>query len=316
MASATLTNVSTAVFALGGFPGLETAYGWIGITIFCVYLVAVLGNCSILYIIWSEPSLHRPMYQFLAMLAATDLCLCVITMPTVLGVLWFRLRQIGSQACIAQAFFLHSFSLMEPAVLFAMAMDRFVAIRYPLRYSELLTTTRVMQIGLALFLRSTLSLLPAFYFLAKFPYCKDSTLSHSYCLHQDLIRWACSDTTFNNWYVLILIFLSMGSDLLFILLSYGLILKAVLGMVSSGGSPLKALSTCVSHLCAVLVFCVPALGLSIIHRFGQHAPPIVYVLMGNVYILFPPFMNPIIYSMKTKEISARLLQMLRNLWKV
>lgn len=108
----------------------------------------------------------------------------------------------------------------------------------------------------------------------------------------------------------------MGSDLFFILLSYSLILKAALGMASSGRSPLKALSTCVSHLCAVLAFCVPALGLSVIHRFGQHAPPFVYALMGNVYILFPPFMNPIIYSMKTKEISGRLLQMLRNLWKM
>ncbi|XP_026577427.1 olfactory receptor 51G2-like [Pseudonaja textilis] len=316
MASAPLPNVSLAVFALGGFPGLETAYGWIGTTIFCVYLVAVLGNSSILYIIWVEPSLHRPMYQFLAMLAATDLGLCAITLPTVLGVLWFRLRQISSRACIAQAFFLHAFALMESAVLFAMAVDRFVAIRYPLRYSELLSTPRVLRIGLALFLRSTLTLLPAFFFLARFPYCPHPRLSHSYCLHQDLIRSACSDTTFNNFYVLVLIFLSMGSDLLFILLSYSLILRALLGMASSGLSPIKALSTCASHLCAVLVFCAPALGLSIIHRFGQHAPPLVYALMGNVYILFPPLMNPVLYSLKTKEISGRLLQMLRSLWKV
>ncbi|XP_070607601.1 olfactory receptor 51B6-like [Erythrolamprus reginae] len=311
MAPSSLANGSRAAFALGGFPGLETAYGWIGVTVFCVYLVAVLGNGSVLYVIWAEPSLHRPMYQFLAMLAATDLGLCATTMPTVLGVLWFRLRRIGRQACIAQAFLLHSFSLMESAVLLAMAMDRLVAIRCPLRYSELLTPPRVVQMGVALLLRSTLALLPAFYFLATFPYRPEAALSHSFCLHQDLIRWACSDTTFNHWYLLVLIFLSLGSDLLFILLSYSLILKSVLGMVSSGRSPLKALGTCVSHLCAVLVFCVPALGLSIIHRFGQHAPPLAYVLMGNVYVLFPPFMNPIIYSMKTQEISGRL----RNLWK-
>ncbi|XP_007444547.1 olfactory receptor 51G2-like [Python bivittatus] len=315
MASVALTNVSMAVVALGGFPGLESAHGWIGIPVFSVYLVAVRGNCTILYIIWVEPSLHQPMYHFLAMLAATDLGLCVVTVPTVLGVLWFQLRQISSQACIAQLYFLHSFSLMESSVLCAMAMDRFLAIGSPLRYSELLSTTRVTRIGLVLLLRSTLPIIPPMFFLARFPYHPAARLSHSYCLHQDLIRLACSDTTFNSIYALSLILLTLGCDLLFILISYSLILKAVLGTASSGRSPLKALSTCVSHICAVLVFYIPVLGLSIVHRFGQHAPPLLHVLMGNIYILFPPLMNPLIYSIKTKEISSRLLRMLRNLWK-
>ncbi|KAM6447827.1 olfactory receptor 51V1-like [Liasis olivaceus] len=248
----------------------------------------MLGNCTILYIIWVEPSLHQPMYHFLAMLAATDLGLCVVTVPTVLGVLLFQLREISSQACIAQLYFLHSFSLMESAVLFAMAMDRFLAIKSPLRYSELLSTTRVTRIGLALLLRSTLILMPPFFFLAKFHYRPAARLSHPYCLHQDLIRLTSSDTTFNNIYALSLILFTMGSDLIFILISYSLILKAVLGTASSGRSPLKALSTCISHICTVLVFYIPVLGLSIVHRFAQHAPPLLHVLMGNVYILFPP----------------------------
>ncbi|XP_007444965.1 olfactory receptor 51V1-like, partial [Python bivittatus] len=210
----------------------------------------------------------------------------------------------------------HSFSLMESSVLFAMAMDRFLAIKSPLRYSELLSTTRVTQIGLALLLRSTLILMPPFFFLAKFHYHPAARLSHPYCLHQDLIRLASSDTTFNNIYALSLILLTMGSDLLFILISYSLILKAVLGMASSGRSPLKALSTCITHICAVLVFYIPVLGLSIVHRFAQHASPLLHVLMGNIYILFPPLMNPLIYSIKTKEISSHLLRMLRNLWKI
>ncbi|KAL8191440.1 UNVERIFIED_CONTAM: hypothetical protein K2H54_073723 [Gekko kuhli] len=284
MARFTPANVSHPVLGLGGFPGLEVVHHWIGIPIFSAYLLAVLGNCTILYVVWTEPSLHQPMYYFLAMLATTDLGLCLTTAPTVMGVLWFQLREISVRLCISQGFVFHSFSFMESAVLFAMAIDRFLAICLPLRYATLLTPNR-------------------------FPYCQGVTLSHSYCLHQDLIRWACANTAFNSLYALILIFLTMGSDLLFILLSYSLILKAVLGMTSGDQGHRKALGTCVSHVCAVLVFYVPVLGLSVVHRFGRHASPLLHVIMGNIYILLPPLMNPVIYSIKTKQIYSRILRM-------
>ncbi|CAI7935087.1 olfactory receptor 51G2-like [Podarcis lilfordi] len=310
MAMSTPANLTTTEFALRGFPGLEAVHGWIGIPIFFAYLAAILGNCTILYIIRTEPSLHQPMYYFLAMLATTDLGLCLATAPTVLGVLWFQLRKIRKPCCIAQIFFIHSCSFMESAVLFAMALDRFLAICSPLRYTALLNSSRVVRIGLVLLLRSTVLLMPPLPFFLKFPFCPDATLSHSYCLHQDLLRMACADTTFSSFYALILILLTMGSDLLFILISYGLILRTVLGMASDNQGHHKALGTCVSHICAVLVFYVPVLGLSIVHRFGQHAPALLHVIMGNVYILLPPLMNPIIYSIKTKQIYSRILRMI------
>ncbi|XP_077200256.1 olfactory receptor 51V1-like [Paroedura picta] len=312
------SNVSNPLLGLSGFPGLETVHHWIGIPIFSAYLFAMLGNCTILYIIWTEPGLHQPMYYFLAMLATTDLGLCLATVPTVMGVLWFRLRGISKLACIAQLFIVHSFSFMESAVLFAMAIDRFLAICLPLRYAALVTPTKVARVGLGLLLRSTLFLLPPVPFMLRFPYCPGAVLSHSYCLHQDLIRLACTNTTFNSLYALSLILLTMGSDLLFILVSYSLILKTVLGMTSGDEGHRKALGTCVSHLCAVLVFYVPVLGLSIVHRFGQHASPLLHVVMGNIYMLLPPVMNPIIYSIKTKQISSRILRItsaLNPFWK-
>ncbi|XP_060119840.1 olfactory receptor 51V1-like [Heteronotia binoei] len=308
MALLTPANHSSILFTLRGFPGVETAHCWIGIPIFSAYLLAVLGNCTILYVIWMELSLHQPMYYFLAMLATTDLGLCLTTVPTVLGVLWFQLRKISRRGCLAQIFIIHTFSFMESAVLFAMALDRFVAICIPLRYTAMLTTSRVARIGLVLFLRSTLLLIPSLYFLLQFPYCPVAVLSHSYCIHQDVIRLACANTTITSYYGLTLILLTMGSDLLFILISYSLILKTVLGRTSGGEGHHKALGTCVSHLCAVLVFYVPVLGLSVVHRFGQHASPLLHVVMGNIYILLPPLMNPIIYSIKTKQIYSRILQ--------
>ncbi|XP_048351183.1 LOW QUALITY PROTEIN: olfactory receptor 51L1-like [Sphaerodactylus townsendi] len=313
MASFAAANLSATLFTLPGFPGLEEMHQWIGILIFSSYLVATLGNCTILYVIWTEPGLHQPMYVLLPQPCFGhhhDLGLCPpTTMPTVMGVLWFQLRDISKGPCIAQLFIVHSFSFMESAVLFAMALDRFLAICYPLRYTVLLTTSRVLRIGLVLLLRSTTLLVAPMLFLLHFPYCPGATLSHSYCLHQDVIRLACTNTAFNTFYGLIVIVLTLGSDLLFILISYSLILKTVLGMTSGKEGYHKALGTCVSASAPVPGLLVQLLGLSIVHRFGQHAPPLLHVIMGNFYILLPPLMNPIIYSIKTKQIYSKILRL-------
>ncbi|KGL77923.1 Olfactory receptor 51Q1, partial [Tinamus guttatus] len=81
--------------------------------------------------------------------------------------------------------------------------------------------------------------------------------------------------------------------------SYILIAKAVVS-TASPGERLKVLNNCLSHILAVLILYIPMLGLSMVHRFGKHASPLVHVLMANVYLLVPPVLNPIIYSIKTK----------------
>uniref|UniRef100_UPI003753E865 consOR51 n=1 Tax=synthetic construct TaxID=32630 RepID=UPI003753E865 len=299
---------SAATFLLTGIPGLEAAHIWISIPFCFMYLIAILGNGTILFIIRTEPSLHEPMYYFLSMLAATDLGLSLSTLPTVLGIFWFNAREISFNACFAQMFFIHGFSFMESSVLLAMAFDRFVAICNPLRYASILTNTRVAKIGLAILTRSFLLILPLPFLLKRLPYCHSNVLSHSYCLHQDVMKLACADIRFNSIYGLFVVLSTMGLDSLLILFSYILILKTVLG-IASREERLKALNTCVSHICAVLVFYVPMIGLSLVHRFGKHVPPVVHVLMANVYLLVPPVMNPIIYSVKTKQIRKRILRL-------
>uniref|UniRef100_A0A7N4NSK7 Olfactory receptor n=1 Tax=Sarcophilus harrisii TaxID=9305 RepID=A0A7N4NSK7_SARHA len=297
---------SSYTFLLTGFPGLEWAHHWISIPVFSVYLAAIMGNCTILHIIRTDPSLHQPMYYFLAMLASIDLGLCVSTMPMVLGVLWLDLRGIHLHACVLQLYVVHSFSYMESSMLFAMAYDRFVAITNPLRYSTKLTSSRVVKITVILGFRITV---PPGLRLLWFSYCHHNTLSHSYCLHQDMIRLSCSNTKFNSLYALTVILLSMGSDFLFILLSYAMIFCSVLA-IASHKEQLKALNTCVSHILAVLCFYVPVLGLSIVHRFAKYSSPIIHIVMGNVYILFPPLMNPVIYSIKTQQIRRAIVKVI------
>ncbi|XP_008052782.1 olfactory receptor 51B5 [Carlito syrichta] len=299
-------NSSSYSFLLTGFPGLEAAHHWISTPFFFIYSSVVLGNSTLLFLIKKDRNLHEPMYFFLAMLAATDLGMTLTTMPTVLGVLWLDHREIRSEACFSQAYFIHSLSFVESGILLAMAYDRFIAICNPLRYTSILTNTRVVKIGLGVLMRGFVSVVPPITPLYFFPYCHSHVLSHAFCLHQDVIKLACADITFNRLYPVVLVALIFFLDSLFILISYVLILKGVLS-IASREERAKALNTCVSHVCCVLVFYVTVIGLSLIHRFGKQLPHIVHLIMSYVYFLFPPLMNPIIYSIKTKKIQNGIL---------
>ncbi|XP_003764885.2 olfactory receptor 51Q1-like [Sarcophilus harrisii] len=309
MLAITNTSEEPFYFILTGIPGFEPMHIWISIPFCCLYIISILGNTTILAVIQIELSLHQPMYLFLSMLAITDLGLALTTLPTVMQLLWFNVREISFEACFAQFFFLHGFSFMESSVLLAMAYDRFVAICRPLHYASILTENVIGRIGIAIIIRCVLAVLPSLFLLKRLPFCHSRLLSHSYCLHQDMIRLVCADTRVNSWYGFGLVLLIIVLDPLLILVSYGLILHSVLGTTSQT-KRFKALNNCLSHILAVLILYVPMVGLSIVHRFARHAPPLVHVIMANVYLLSPPVMNPIIYSVKTKQIRQGIFRLL------
>ncbi|ELW63686.1 olfactory receptor 51B2 [Tupaia chinensis] len=302
-------NISAAPFLLSGFPGLEAAHHWISIPFSVVYISVLLGNGTLLYLIKDDHHLHEPMYYFLAMLAGTDLVVTLTTMPTVMGVLWVNLREISHGGCFLQAYFIHSLSIVESGILLAMAYDRFIAIRNPLRYTSILTNSRVVKLGVGVFMRGFISIMPVILRLFTFPYCHSHVLAHAVCLHQEVMKLACADITFNKLYPVILIGLTVFLDSLIIFFSYILILKTVMG-IAAGEERAKALNTCLSHIGCVLIFYVTVIGLSFIHRFGKHVPEVVHVILSYVYFLFPPLMNPIIYSIKTKQIQYGIVRLL------
>ncbi|XP_038620533.1 olfactory receptor 51I1-like [Tachyglossus aculeatus] len=302
MKSSNISLASSSTFILVGIPGLEAARAWMSIPFCLIYLTILVGNSTILYVILKDPVLHQPMSQFLAMLAFTELGVSLSTMPTVLGIFLVGIMEINSNACLVQMYFIHSFSILESGVLLAMAFDRFVAIYSPLMYSVILTRRRIRAMGVGLILKSTVLMVPLAVLLKRLPFCQqENLLSHSYCLHSDLIRLPCADTTLNNISGLFIVLSTFGLDSVLIVLSYALILKTMLGIVSGVGW-LKALNTCVSHVCAVLVYYVPMIGLAMLHRFGQHLSPLLQVMMANAYLFIPALVNPIVYSLKTKEI--------------
>ncbi|XP_028638683.1 olfactory receptor 51I2-like [Grammomys surdaster] len=297
-------------FLMTGIPGLEAAHGWISIPFSSMYTVALTGNCLILLAVRRTHSLHQPMYYFLSMLALSDVGLSLSTMPSTLAVLWFDYRFIDFNACLIQMFFLHFFSVVESSVLLAMSFDRFVAISNPLRYASVLTNNVIIRIGITITTRATLSLLPLPFLLKRLNYCPGKILlSHSFCFHADVMKLACADITVNILYGLYVVLSTVGIDSLLIVMSYSLILYTVMGLASPR-ERVRTLNTCVSHILAVLVFYIPVIGVSMIHRFGKHLPHIVHALVAYVYLVVPPVLNPIIYSVKSKPIRGAMFRVL------
>ncbi|XP_065279672.1 olfactory receptor 52E4-like [Emys orbicularis] len=299
------TNPST--FILLGIPGLEAAHVWITIPFCAMYVTAILGNFTILFIVKREPSLHEPVFYFLCMLAVTDLLISTSTMPKMLSIFWFNSREISFSACLTQMYFVHALSAMESGILVYLAFDRYVAICHPLRHSAILTNSVVAKIGLALVLRCGILTL-AYPFLARrWPYCRTNIIPHSYCRFIAVVNLACADIQIGSYYGLFYLFSVNGMDVFFITVSYTQILRAIFRLPTKDAR-IKTFGTCISHLCAILALYIPDFFSAFMQRFGHNVPLHFLVLIANVYLLVPPVLHPIIYGVRTKQIRGRLLQ--------
>ncbi|XP_065267332.1 olfactory receptor 52M1-like [Emys orbicularis] len=299
-------NPST--FILLGIPGLETAHIWISIPFCAMYVIAILGNFTILFIVKREPSLHGPMYYFLCMLAITDLVLSTSILPKTLSIFWFNSREIDFSACLTQMYFIHCFSVIESGIFVAMGFDRYVAICDPLRHSTILTNPIVAKISLAVVLRGGMLVMPHPFLARRRPYCRTNIIPHTLCEHMAVVKLACSDIRVSSYYGLFVVFCVLGLDVFFIAVSYIQILRAIFSLPTKDAR-LKTFGTCVSHLCAILAFYVSTIFSSLTYRFGQNVALHFHVLIANVYLLVPPMLNPIIYGVRTKRIRDRLLQL-------
>nr|CAI9692101.1 unnamed protein product [Rangifer tarandus platyrhynchus] len=313
MAASNITSTHPAAFLLVGIPGLEHLHVWISIPFCFAYTLALLGNCTLLFIIQADAALHEPMYLFLAMLAVIDLVLSSTTLPKMLAIFWFRDREINFYACLVQMFFLHSFSIMESAsgIFLAMAFDRYVAICNPLHHTTVLThTMAVGKLGAAAVFRGLGLMTPLTCLLARLSYC-GRVVAHSYCEHMAVVKLACGGTQPNNIYGITAATLGVGTDSICIAISYALILRAVLGL-SSKEVRAKTFGTCGSHLGVILLFYTPGLFSFYTQRFGQHVPRHIHILLADLYLVMPPMLNPLIYGMKTKQIRDGALRLLKR----
>ncbi|XP_075785149.1 olfactory receptor 52N4-like [Pelodiscus sinensis] len=196
MAVSNLTPSDTSTFILTGIPGLEDAHLWISIPFTTCYVICLLGNFSVVFIVGKEQTLHKPMYLLLCMLAFTDIAISTCVVPQALCIFWFNLKGITLGGCLTQTTFLSTASAMHSAVLVAMGFDRYVAICNPLRYNTILSNTRIAMLGLLSLIRGVLCVLPLPLLASRLPFCANHIIPHTYCEPISLAKISCGNLTF------------------------------------------------------------------------------------------------------------------------
>ncbi|XP_027435937.1 olfactory receptor 52H1 [Zalophus californianus] len=301
-----LSSYNTGDFTFLGIPGLEQYHVWISIPFCIIYLVAIVGNSILLYLIAVERSLHAPVFFFLPMLAMTDLILSTTCVPKTLAIFWFGPQKISFPGCLTQLFFLHYSFVLDSAILLAMAFDRYVAICSPLKYTTILTPKTIIKIAVGISFRSFSIILPVVFLLIRLPFCRTHIIPHTYCEHIGVAQLTCVDISVNIWYGLCVPIMTVISDVILIAVSYTLILCAVFHLPSRDAHQ-KALGTCGSHVCVILMFYTPAFFSILAHRFGHNVSRTFHIMFANLYIVIPPALNPIVYGVKTKQIRDKVI---------
>ncbi|EFB18432.1 hypothetical protein PANDA_015771, partial [Ailuropoda melanoleuca] len=310
MSISNMTVFMPSVLTLIGIPGLESVQCWIGIPFCAMYLTAMIGNSLLLIIIKSERILHEPMYIFVAMLGFTDIALATTIMPKMLGIFWFHVPEIYFDSCLLQMGFIHTFECVESGILLAMALDRYVAICYPLRYTAILTNQLVTQIGAVVTLRAAILVAPSLALIkCRLQFYRTTIISHCYCEHMAIVKLAAENVRVNKIYGLFVAFAVAVCDITFITLSYIQIFITVFRLPQKEAR-WKAFNTCIAHICVFLQLYLLAFFSFFTHRFGAHVPPYIHILFSSLYLLVPPFLNPLVYGAKTKQIRIHVVKIL------
>ncbi|XP_006902347.1 PREDICTED: olfactory receptor 8K1-like [Elephantulus edwardii] len=280
---------------------------------FFIYLVTVLGNSGIIILTLLDAKLHTPMYFFLRHLSITDLGYSTVIGPKMLVNFVVSQNTISYSGCATQLAVFEIFIITELFILSAMAYDRYVAICKPLLY-VLIMAEKVCRLFILIpYLYSTFVSLLLTIKLFKSTFCGSNVIRYFYCDCLPLISLLCSDTRELELIILIFSGCNLLSSLLIILVSYLYILVTTLRMNSAEGR-YKAFSTCASHLTVVTVFYGTLLFIYLqpksIHAYGMDKMASVF------YTLVIPMLNPLIYSLRNKEVKDALKRTLSNHCKI
>ena len=273
------------------------------------YVLTLLGNGVILGLISLDPRLHTPMYFFLSHLAIVDISYASNNVPKMLVNLLNKKNTISFVPCIMQTFLYMAFAHTECLILVVMSHDRYVAICHPLRYSVIMSwRVCTVQAVASWTCRSLLALVHVGLIL-RLPFCGPHEINHFFCEILSVLKLACADTKLNQVVILAASVFVLVGPLCLVLGSYARILAAILRIQSAEGRR-KAFSTCSSHLCVVGLFFGSAIVMYMSPK-SRH-PEEQQKILSLFYSLFNPMLNPLIYSLRNKEVKGAFR---RVLWK-
>ncbi|KAL2300035.1 hypothetical protein Nmel_010799 [Mimus melanotis] len=273
-----------------------------------IYLATLLGNSAVLSLVSLDPHLHSPMYFFLSHLSCLDLCYSSVTVPKILANALRPEATISYGGCLAQAFFLMWCAGAECALLALMACDRCAAVCQPLRYARLLPRRTCASAAAACWLWGLLDSALHTLLAARLSFCGLARLQHIFCDVPPLLEAACSSTRPNELALHVSsVFVGLAPFLL-VVTSYLCILATVLRMPLAT-SRRKAFSTCSAHLLVVTLYFVAA-NLNY-NRPSSGASPAADTLVSVLYCIVIPMLNPLIYSLRNREVWGALRRALR-----
>nr|XP_034371367.1 olfactory receptor 187-like [Arvicanthis niloticus] len=274
-----------------------------------IYLITVVGNLGLITLIWNDPHLHIPMYLFLGSLAFVDTWLSSTVTPKMLLDIIAKSKPISFSECMIQFFSFVVSATTECFLLASMAYDRYVAICKPLLYPVIITNRLCVRLLILSLVGGFIHALIHEGFLFRLIFCNSNIIYHFYCDVMPLLKISCNDPSLNY----LMLFIFSGSIQVFtittIFVSYTLVLFSILKQKSIK-SMKKAFSTCGAHLLSVSLYYGPLL-----FMYVRPASPQVsdQDMMDSVfYTIIIPVLNPIIYSLRNKQVKTSLARLLKR----
>ncbi|XP_054849848.1 olfactory receptor 6P1-like [Eublepharis macularius] len=270
---------------------------------FTIYLLTILENVILIVTIWFNSHLHTPMYFFLGNLSLLEIFYVSVTMPKLFSNLLMGEKTITLGGCLAQLYFFLSLASSECFLLAAMAYDRYLAICCPLRYRSLMNYRACMNLSLASWLGGFLASFPSVVMISNLQFCSKNIIRHFFCDISPLLRLSCTDTSLIELLDFVAALAVLMTSLLVTGTSYVCIFCTV-AKISSAKGKHKAFSTCVSHLAVVSMFYATTI-------FMYARPKAIGTFDVNkmvsiLYTVVAPFLNPMIYSLRNREVRETL----------
>ncbi|XP_053120457.1 olfactory receptor 5V1-like [Hemicordylus capensis] len=297
-------------FIIMGFKNLQDVHLLLFSGFFITYLFTVLWNTFIIIMTMVNQRLRTPMYFFLGNLSFLDICYTTTTIPQMLAHLLSERCSISYIGCLLQVYFFFSFVGTECLLLAVMAFDRYVAICNPLRYTLIIGKDICLQLSTACWAGGFLNSVVHTTFAFQLPFCGDNRIDAFYCDIPPLLKLSCGDTSLNQILLLSIGLFIAWTPLVCILLSYTCIISTVMKIRSSEGRQ-KAFSTCSSHLTVVLLYYGSSIFTYLSSNSGHssdHAR-----LIPVIYSVLTPLLNPIIYTVRNKDVKNAWRSMIRKI---
>ncbi|NWW76028.1 O10C1 protein, partial [Climacteris rufus] len=305
-----LGNLSeVSEFELLGFSETSHLRPLLFVVLLSLYILALMANIVIAFIINGDNTLHTPMYFFLTQLSCLDICYLSVIIPNILENLIVGTIGISKTRCAMQMFFFLFFGVAECFLLAAMSLDRYVAICHPLHYVIIMNSRVCTSLVAGTYICGTAVGLVHTTIMFSSPFC-GSAINHFFCEIQPLLDLLCGNTVPSEIQVIVVAVFAILSPFLLVIYSYVRIISTILQMASAE-SQKKAFSTCSSHLLVVTLFYGTASSMYLRPKYSYCAS--VDKFLSLSYSVVTPLLNPIIYSLRNEDVKGALRKKWRKI---